>query len=91
MHGKFISEWREAGSYCALCVCVCVCVCVHVHVSVCVCKTCPFLLFLPNNCLPRSRMNEVSLVLKSVSILISSLKDAQKEHANRGMSLVHSS
>eukprot|EP00731_Ephydatia_muelleri_P000646 Em0001g646a len=28
--------------------------------------------------LPRSRMNEVSLVLKSVSVLISSLKEAQK-------------
>ena len=28
--------------------------------------------------LPRSRMNEVSLVLKSVTVLISSLKEAQK-------------
>jgi hypothetical protein len=28
-------------------------------------------------------MNEVSLVLKSVSILISSLKDAQRQHAGR--------
>eukprot|EP00731_Ephydatia_muelleri_P000648 Em0001g648a len=31
--------------------------------------------------LPRSRMNEVSLVLKSVSVLISSLKEAQKSSA----------
>ena len=29
----------------------------------------------------RSRMNEVSLVLKSVSVLISSLKEAQKSSA----------
>ena len=34
---------------------------------------------LSGNCpLPRSRMNEVSLVLKSVTVLISSLKEAQK-------------
>ena len=29
-------------------------------------------------------MNEVALVLKSVTVLISSLKSAQKEHSNRG-------
>ena len=34
-------------------------------------------------------MNEVSLVLKSVSILIPSLKDAQKEHANKGTIELH--
>ena len=34
---------------------------------------------LSGNCpLPRSRMNEVSLVLQSVTVLISSLKEAQK-------------
>lgn len=34
---------------------------------------------LSGNCpLPRSRMNEVSLVLKSVTVLISSLKEAEK-------------
>jgi hypothetical protein len=37
---------------------------------------------LSGNCpLPRSRMNEVSLVLKSVTVLISSLKEAQKSSA----------
>jgi hypothetical protein len=33
--------------------------------------------------LPRARMNEVALVLKSVTVLISSLKSAEKEHSNK--------